>query len=148
MLLTRDPALAEDIVQEAYVRAWESSKTPHDADGFRRWLYKIMLNLIRDHRRRERRRNGIQPMGHGQTDPAAEAERLLEQSRLAAAIDRLSARERDLIILRFFEGAEYSEVARVFGTRTVVLRVLMHRTLRKLRRDLESTRSLEVSQTA
>jgi RNA polymerase sigma factor (sigma-70 family) len=135
-------------VQEAFVRAWQSSKTPRHLDGFRPWLYKIMVNLIRDHRRRERRWHELRQVENERIDPAVEAERLYEQSKLAVAINRLTPREREVVFLRFFEQVEYAEVARILGTPEVTLRVLLHRTLRKLRKDLDGIENPGVSQTA
>ena len=51
-LLTEDRMVAEDIVQEALLRAWQSPRTPCEMGSFRRWVYRIVVNLARDRHRR------------------------------------------------------------------------------------------------
>src|SRR4029077_9754009 len=54
-LLVRDYSVAQDIVQEAFVRVWLSPRTPREMSGFRPWLYRTIVNLARDHQRRQSR---------------------------------------------------------------------------------------------
>ncbi|TMB71003.1 MAG: RNA polymerase sigma factor [Chloroflexi bacterium] len=54
-LLVRDNIVAQDIVQEAFVRVWLSPRTPREMSTFRPWLYRTVVNLARDHQRRQGR---------------------------------------------------------------------------------------------
>src|SRR5207253_5365724 len=63
MGLVRDREAAEDIVQEAFLRAMQNRRTPHIAEEFRLWLYRVIVNLVRDHQRR-RARAPARPLGH------------------------------------------------------------------------------------
>jgi RNA polymerase sigma-70 factor (ECF subfamily) len=136
MLLTRDPDIAKEVVQEAFVRAWQSPKTPRDPGEFRRWLYRIVVNLIRDHQRKQQRRLRFVPLHTPDPDPVAEADRRLSNSTLRQALLQLSPTEREVVYLRFFEDAPFAEVARMLGARQVTIRVRLHRALRKLRKTL------------
>jgi len=136
LLITRNPDVAQEVVQEAFVRAWISPKTPRDPDGFRLWLYKIMVNLIHDERRRARRfSNNSVDADH--EDPGNQPDRRIAYADLAQALGGLSRREREIVYLRFFEDAPYSSVARIYGAPEVAIRVILHRALRKLRKSLE-----------
>ena len=45
----RDVDVGQEIVQEAFTRAWASPNTPQDETEFRRWLYRVVTNLARDY---------------------------------------------------------------------------------------------------
>jgi len=136
MGLVRDREAAEDIVQEAFLRAMQNRRTPHIAEEFRLWLYRVIVNLVRDHQRRRARERRPTLWVTPSTDPAIEAERLIGDQRLAEAIQRLTQREREAIQLRFGEDASYGDTARIMGTRESTARVLVHRALDKLRASL------------
>lgn len=137
-LLVRDYAVAQDIVQEAFVRVWLSPRTPREINGFRPWLYKTVVNLARDHHRRQRRWALLRIGGMSTDDPAELAERRQSNRAMARAISKLSRREQEALYLRFFDDVPFEEVARIIGTRTGTARVLVHRALEKLRRHLSS----------
>ena len=144
VLLVRDYAVAQDIVQEAFVRVWLSPRTPRDLSGFRPWLYRTVVNLARDHHRRRGRWARVRLGRLESVDPVDVAERHDSDVRLATAIQALSRREQEAIYIRFFEDASFDEVARIIGTRTGTARVLVHRALAKLRRQL-ATYGIEVT---
>ena len=136
VLLVRDYAVAQDIVQEAFVRVWLSPRTPRDLSGFRPWLYKTVVNLARDHHRRQGRWGRLRVGRTRSTDPTEVAERHETDTSLGNAIRALSRREQEAVYVRFFEDASFEEVARIIGTRSGTARVLVHRALGKLRRQL------------
>jgi len=148
VMLCHDIDLAKEVVQEAIVRAWQSPKTPQETEDFRRWLYKIMVNLIRDQYRRERRLSKGDVVTTESPDPVDEVVRRQRQLALAKAFRTLSRRERLVIYLRFFDQASHKEVAQMLGAPEIVARVLLHRTLRKLKRHLEKEGVTEVGVTA
>lgn len=137
MTLVGDTSVAEEIVQEAFLRVMQSSRTPRDSVGFRRWLYRSITNLVRDHFRKEAVRSRLrlwQPTRI--VDPAAEAENRADALALGAALNKLKLREREALYLRFSEEANYDEIAQILGLRETATRVLVHRALQKLRRSL------------
>jgi RNA polymerase sigma-70 factor (ECF subfamily) len=138
VLLVRDYAVAQDIVQEAFVRVWLSPRTPRDLSGFRPWLYKTVVNLARDHHRRQERWGRLRFGRPRSLDPMEIAEAREADASLGNAIRSLSRREREAIYVRFFEDASFDEVARIIGTRTGTARMLVHRALAKLRRQLSA----------
>jgi RNA polymerase sigma-70 factor (ECF subfamily) len=137
-LLTQDRAVGEDIVQEAFFRAWRSANTPRDLAGFRRWLYRIVVNLSRDHQRRSAAWRRLRMVTHPLTDPGVVVEDRAIGAALASAIGRLSRREREALYLRFFEDADYQEVAEITGLREGACRVLIHRALKKVGAQLSA----------
>ena len=134
--LVKDQGVAEEIVQEAFLRALVSRRTPREMPEFRRWLYRIVLNLVREHHRRRARWRRVPLRPEPKLDPEREAERRLGDAEMAEALRYLSPREREAIYLRFFEDAAFEEVAAIMRITDSTCRVLVHRALDKLRRQL------------
>ena len=145
VFLVRDRLAAQDIVQEAFVRVWASPRTPREASAFRPWLYKTIVNLARDHRRRRGRWARLRLDRSSLADPFDIAERQEADASLAQAMRSLSRREQEAVYVRFFEDAPYEEVARIIGVRTGTARVIVHRALEKMRRQLSTTPVLQVT---
>jgi RNA polymerase sigma-70 factor (ECF subfamily) len=59
--LTRSPSAAEDLVQEAMLRAWRSFHTFHEGTNIRAWLYRILVNAHFDRHRKETREPVVVP---------------------------------------------------------------------------------------
>ncbi len=112
--LTGDAELASDCAQEAFMRLHRRGILPEMPGA---WLVSVANNLIRDHRRSVRRRFRLlaahQDRGQEATRPrGADADLLAEERRLQvrAVLDRLSPRDRQLLVLRH-SGYSYREIA-------------------------------------
>jgi RNA polymerase sigma factor (sigma-70 family) len=136
-MMIGDIDIAEEIVQEAFARAWASSNTPSAEDDFRRWLYRVIANLARDYRRRQARFDELPIPPARWLDPLERIDRMSEDLEVLAALRRLGLRERQALYLRYYEDRSFAETARVMGSPEVGVRVLVHRALGKLRRHLE-----------
>lgn len=115
--ICRDRADAEDVTQEAIVRAWRSLDGFRGDARFSTWLYRIVTNLAlnRVTRRRERPTDAIAEGASSSTDPAArtvDAERFDQAVR---ALDQLTAEQRACFVLCEIEGLSYEEAAHVLG---------------------------------
>jgi RNA polymerase sigma-70 factor (ECF subfamily) len=137
-MLVRDREIAEDIVQEAFVRIWASPNTPRAQPGFQRWLYRAIRNLAYDHHRRTQRWARLRFRAPPLLDPLDEVERMLGDAELAMALRRLSMRDRMALYLRYYEDQSFAEIARILRTREANARLIVHRALGKLRRELPS----------
>ena len=133
-----DLETAKDVVQEAFIRCWSSPNTPSNEVEFLPWLYRVIINLARDyHRQRILLRNlPIPPILPA--DPMEQIERRSEDQEVLAALHALNLRERQAIYLRYFEDLSFAEVASIMGSVQVSVRVLVHRALGKLKRQLEA----------
>jgi RNA polymerase sigma factor (sigma-70 family) len=112
--LTHDPADAEDLVQDTYVKAFQAFDHAdlQSEDACRAWLFRIMVNAYRDHYRRRQRSPEVQPFGGGYerdanvieaaVSPRPDPETRLGQKHLAeaaqAAMDTLSPEVRPELI--------------------------------------------------
>src|SRR5438046_1853565 len=111
--LVKDQAVAEEIVQEAFLRCMQSRRTPREMTEFRRWLYRIVLNLAREHHRRGQRWRRVRLVPDPGLDPQLVAERRMGDTEMANALHTLSPREREAVYLRFFQDASYEDVAAI-----------------------------------
>jgi RNA polymerase sigma factor (sigma-70 family) len=137
--------IAEEIVQEAFARAWASPNTPSAEADFRRWLYRVIANLARDYHRQRGRFNNLPIPPAPSLDPLEQIDRLSEEQQVLAALRKLNVRERQAVFLRYFEDQSFADTARMMGSPEVSVRVLVHRALGKLRRHLEATGLREVA---
>jgi RNA polymerase sigma factor (sigma-70 family) len=138
------PDAAEDVSAETFTVAFRSrgryDLTRADA---RPWLYGIATNLIGQHRRVERRRQ--RSLAHANAEWASEPfdgdsdARLTAQRlgpRIASALTRLSAAERDLLLLIAWADLTYEEAARALDVPMGTVRSRLHRVRKKFRRAL------------
>lgn len=128
-------AMAEDIVQDAFLRVWINAPRWRPQAQFRTWLYRIVVNLCLN----AKRRAGDLPLdaaGHV-ADPAPPADAQLEarerDRRVAAAVDALPERQRAAIVLTYQEGLGNAEVADVLDTSISGVETLLVRARRALR---------------
>jgi RNA polymerase sigma-70 factor (ECF subfamily) len=133
-----DLETARDIVQEAFVRCWSSPKTPSNETEFLRWLYRVIINIARDYHRGQVRLSNLPVPPILPADPAEQFERRSEDLEVLAALRTLNLRERQAIYLRYFEDLPFADVARIMASPQVNMRVLVHRALGKLKRQLEA----------
>lgn len=117
--IVRSHAVADDVAQEAFVRAWRSLDRFDLSRPFGPWVRRIAANLAVNHVRSPRNREEALPDREDPTpragDPLgqlleAEAARALE-----AALGELPAEQRAVFILRSFEGLSYAEIGEALG---------------------------------
>ena len=128
-------AMAEDIVQDAFLRVWINAPRWRPQAQFRTWLYRIVVNLCLN----AKRRAGDLPLAAAEhvADPAPLADAQLEarerDRRLAAAVEALPERQRAAIVLTYQEGLGNAEVADVLDTSISGVETLLVRARRALR---------------
>ena len=141
---TGDADLAEDVVQEVFVRLAE--RPPRHQDQIRAWLYRVATTVALDAMRKDRRRLRLVtgreaqlPMGDAPPDPSAGAERAELVQRVRVALGGLSEKERAVLLLRE-EGFAHREIAEAVGTTTGSVGTMIARALDKLaaRLDLDA----------
>jgi RNA polymerase sigma factor (sigma-70 family) len=138
------PELADDLVAETFLIAWERRSTYRPALGeVRGWLFGIATNLCRTHARKELHQLQILARSDamGTPDPAGavaarvDADRQVQ--RLAAAIASLREVERDVLLLVAWAGLAPREVAAALKINVATVRTRLHRARRMLRAHME-----------
>lgn len=136
LMMVRDRSAAEDIVQEAFARVWASPNTPSAEPEFRRWLYRAIQNLVRDHQRRRRRLSRLRFWAPPAADPLQVLDQWAEDRELIDQLRRLSVRERHAIYLHYYEDQTFETADQMLGTRPGTCRKIVSRAIEKLRRRL------------
>lgn len=163
--LTGNAADAEDVTQDAYVRAWHNFNTYDATRSFEGWLFRIITNRVIDLRRRQKRvpmysldspiqgdEDG-QPMAHEFATPDSDPEQIvvgpIMEERLQNALASLPTDYRAAILLCDVEQRSYQEIADMMNCAIGTVRSRIHRARVMLRKHLEtgakSTRSRKES---
>jgi RNA polymerase sigma-70 factor (ECF subfamily) len=139
-----DPALADDLMQESYLRFLSASRPElHLVEGEvagRRYLFRIATNLLRDHWRRPKS-SSIEELPEEFFAAAGNSEQADSQAMLGPALARMRPRERQLLWLAHAEGYTHREIAEVTGLAATSIRLLLFRARRKIARLLRDQAS-------
>lgn len=144
--MVRDRTLAEDLAQDAFVKAFSKLATYDPSRKFSSWLFKVAHNTAIDHlRRREVDTVSIdEPVG-GEEDspvrqvedeetesPGAAAERSDLSRALTRAVARLRPEYREVVSLRYQAGLEYGEIVEATGFPLGTVKTYLHRARKEL----------------
>ncbi len=131
----------DDLVQEAFFRAFRNLDGFRGGASFRTWVMTIASNALKDERRRAKRRLVV-PIGDREFrdqsgGPAEQLDAADAESRVAAAVQELPRLQRDVFLLRAQQGLGYAEIAEALGTTAGAARVHYHHAVRRLKQALE-----------
>lgn len=136
----RDDGVAEDITAEVFLSALRHIKGYRDQGRpFSCWLYRIAVNAIASHYRRQR--SSLSLDEHlGLVSPVLDPlDEVVGRERLRTiweAVDRLPAQQRAAMILKFSEDMTMEEVGAVLGKSQAAAKLLIYRAMQRLRREL------------
>ncbi|HEV7616145.1 MAG TPA: sigma-70 family RNA polymerase sigma factor [Solirubrobacterales bacterium] len=128
-----NPSEAEDIAQDALLRAWRRRSTLREADRRNQWL----ATIVRNEAFRQHARVRPDPTAAIETYEAVEDAQVVatvERADLHAALRRLNDRDRQLLQLRYDEDLTQQAIARRLGIPEGTVKVRLHRARNKLRR--------------
>ena len=142
----RDPGLAEDAAQEAYLRAYRRLPDLEDDAAFTGWLRRIVvtvaLNMRRSHRTTLLRLDDVPEVPVLDETETRWSE--LQRQRLAAALLLLTNDERRLCDRRYHGGWSTARLARDAGVDEAAMRKRLQRVRNKLRKEMEMSEQQEV----
>ena len=129
---------AEDAAQEAFVRAWRGLPSLHDVDLWSGWFRRLTVTAALDYYRR--RRNGhLVPFDGQEPPPLPDTQHLLAaRDETWRLISRLDAKDQILLVLRFGHDLELPQVAEALGIPVGTAKSRLHRTLARLRAEMEN----------
>jgi len=130
-----NPALADDLMQESYLRFLCASLPEGGEVNYRRYLYRIATNLMRDHWKRPRAAC-IEDVPERYLAARDGLSRIDSQATLDPALARMRPRERQLLWLAHAEGYSHREIAEITGLNAAGIRLLLFRARRKIARVL------------
>lgn len=149
--MTRNPADAEDLVQETFVKAYTAFHQYSDGTNLKAWLWRILTNTyINSYRKKQRQPKqsgaelddwqfveaGVQP-SRGLRAADVEAIENLPKPEIEKAMMALSPEFRDAVMLADVQGLSYKEIAETMGTPVGTVMSRLHRGRKQLRELLE-----------
>jgi RNA polymerase sigma-70 factor (ECF subfamily) len=135
----RDHALAEDLCQETFVRAWDRLDTFSGRGSFAAWLTKLAYNIFLQHRRKHAARTSRETPYEEEAEagpaalegPAPNADELPDLPRLLAILPEA---DRLVLLLSYGHGLSIAEIADVLETPDGTIKSQIHRAKEKIRR--------------
>jgi RNA polymerase sigma-70 factor, ECF subfamily len=142
---TREQALAEDIVQESFIKAFQKIDLFEGRSSFKSWLYQIALNTAKN-RFRERQADLINIEDtHLGVDAGAETGMVRNDiaKKIRDEVERLPEKQRIALTLRVFEDLSFKEIAQIMNCPYDTAKANYRHALLKLRERLEQEESIE-----
>jgi RNA polymerase sigma-70 factor (ECF subfamily) len=141
--ILRDGYAAEDVVQEALVRAWRDLPGLREPERFDAWLHRLLIRACQDHVRGQRRRPLQVPIldidGPIATDEIA---RLADRDELERAFLELSVEHRAVLVLTHYVGLPASDIAAILGIPPGTVYSRLHYAVRAMRSALTRSGSV------
>ncbi len=138
---------AHDLLQDAFLRAYQKLGHFHGQSSFYTWMYRIAVNLALSDRRRKR---GVHPpprarggdetfdprMDVDQSDPSLPLVRAERDEQIQEALNALAPDHRAVVVLKDLDGLRYEEIAEILGVPVGTVRSRLHRARTELRERL------------
>jgi RNA polymerase sigma-70 factor (ECF subfamily) len=142
--LVDNPEDAADVVQDAFLNAYQSLRSFKGDAEFFTWLYRIAFNTAISLKRKRRAAVSLEASANGEhglepddpseyVRPGLALQRSEEERLLYAALARLSGEHRDVLVMKDLEGLKYEEIAEVMGVPIGTVRSRLHRARLELR---------------
>ncbi|MCU0237328.1 MAG: RNA polymerase sigma factor [Acidobacteria bacterium] len=136
--LSGDRSLSEDLVQEVFLRILKYRASFRGDSKFTTWMYQIGRNAHIDQLRARRPEMPIDEVWEQKPCPGPRPEQKAESEQeadlLARALEKLPLRKREVLLLSRFQGLKYEEIAGLLSCSVQSVKVLVHRSLKDLRR--------------
>lgn len=140
MRMLRDHDDADDIAQRTFLRAWDHLSDFEERCSLRSWLFRICMNLCRNHHRDRARfvdlANPPEPAEEAVGSERLEREALLEK--LRDAVSTLPPKQRATVEMRVYQGLPFKEIAAALETTENASKVSFHLAVKSLRTRLGS----------
>jgi RNA polymerase sigma factor (sigma-70 family) len=139
-VLTGNRPVAEDLMQEAFARAFDRLESIRDPEAFGGYIRATILNLARRrHHRTWLERRSLTRYAQREFTQATDAPAIDERDRIWSALQNLPYRQRAALVLRYYEDLSERDAADVLGVSLAALKGLVARGAKSLRIDLSET---------
>lgn len=149
MHLTRNQTVAEDLVQESFVRVLKYAATYNPNLGFPVWLFGIARNLYFDSLRRKKTESineGFIDIRSSAPMPEELVTRKQDVTLLEKALQQLPSDKREVLVLSRFQNLRYEEIARLTSCEVGTVKVRVYRALKQLRENFCRLRDAKAAQ--
>ena len=140
--MVRDPALAEDLTQDAFIRGFEKIHLFDLERKFLPWIFRIAVNLVRNYMKSPSRREvarspeELDVQSDSPEDPSEALDRKRRLAKVERALLELPEKYRAPMLLKQVEGFSYKEISEVLGVSVWALKMRVSRARKRLRARL------------
>lgn len=149
-VLVQDRFIAEDIVQESFLLIYRKSHQFREGAQFTPWFHQVVINTARQHLRAAKRHpeqsldlrqdsaasRAEDHHEHGESDPSAHMERVETREAVLDILRRLTVKQREVLVLRYYCDYTDNEMARILGVPGGTVRWRLHAALRAFERTM------------
>jgi RNA polymerase sigma factor (sigma-70 family) len=138
--LVHDEQLAEDLAQEAFIKAYQKLSQFNTSYAFSTWLYKIADNIAYRHFKSSKKTSSIDSVEEVLPDdrpsPQEQAELHMTQQSVRDAIQKLEPKYRQIIALYYWDNFSYDEIAQILDRPVGTVKIWLYRAKELLRKEL------------
>lgn len=138
--MTKEPQLAQDLVQEAFIKVYEQLGRYEASGSFQSWLYRVAINHCLDELRKKRYQIKQEPIQETQSIEQAHPEVIYlkkeRQRQLEELLSRLPEQERMIVLLRYNNELSYEEISHLLKISLGDVRNKLHRAKKKMRNEV------------
>lgn len=138
--IIRDPALAADVTQDAYVAAYKVRDRFRGEAPSAAWLHRIVVNQALAALRR--RRPKPHTSGIAALMPRDDTSGTITRLTVYEALDQLSARQRAAVVLRYYHDYDYARIAQILNTTSTNVGAMLSRALDRLKVAMDSDQAV------
>lgn len=126
---------AEDLVQDAFVKAWEMIDNGAEIANFKAWMYRCVRNVCIDYLRKKKDTVGIEEVNDVDTETIDMSER---DARIWREVDKLPERCREIFLMSKRDGLSNEEIAEELGLSIKTVKNQITKALSRLRESLSN----------
>ena len=137
--MVSDPDRADELLQDAFVRAWNTIRSFQHKSAFGTWLHRLSVNVVLSDMRAEKRRSSREWLSGALDQFKREVRGALPETRidLERAIATLPSGAKEVLVLHDIEGYRYREIAELIGVAEGTVKSQLSRARRLVREALE-----------
>jgi len=128
-----DDHLAEDVSQDAWVRAFEKLHSFRGESSFGTWMHRLAVNSALNRLRRQSKRPNVEAAADKQSGPPPTDDTVLNQKLLSQALDQLSPGYRTVLVLHDVQGLTHDEIADRMGVAVGTSKSQLHKARARMR---------------
>jgi RNA polymerase sigma factor (sigma-70 family) len=131
--VSSSPSSGDDLAQETFLRVLRHRATFRGDARFTTWIHRIARNVCLEQIARQTREHRLAERWSAEAPTASEPDRTGDTEQLAAAMQSLTAEQREVLVLCRYHDLPFSEIAEILGCTAGAARVRAHRALAALR---------------
>jgi RNA polymerase sigma-70 factor (ECF subfamily) len=137
-LVLHDRSLAEDAVQDALIRVWRDLPQLRAAESFEAWTRRILVHACLDLARRERGRRAVHELPELLFGAERVEDDVADREAIGRGLQRLSLRDRTVLVLRFYLGLSVPEIANAMRVPAGTVKSRLHNAQEAMRAAIEA----------